>query len=108
MRLGKKSGGLGYKFSEGQLLQIKSLYDGTRKYTTAVKDDEVLSYVEMLSRIQVYPRKADGTVDFENPQQLISQEELFEVIDITNFYEMAPRATGAGARKIRREGGITD
>ena len=108
LRLGKKSGGLGYKFSEGQLLQIKTLYGGTRKYTTAVKDDEVLSYVEMLSRIQVYPRKADGTVDFENPQQLISQEELFEVIDITNFYEMAPRATGAGARKIRREGGITD
>ncbi len=106
LRLGKSGQALGYRINQGQLEQLSNLMGGgstAYKPIEKMTDTEILNLVDMFSRVPTYPRRADGSIDFDNPQQLISQERLYEVIDITNFYEMAPTTTGAARRKLSRE-----
>lgn len=95
LRLAETGQSLGYDIAEGQLRKLKDVFGN--RLPEVVTGQDAAEYITALSRIKVYKVDADGNIDFNNSRPLLSTDELYEPLDITNFYHLE------GAKRVGKQ-----
>lgn len=95
LKLAKTGQSLGYDIAEGNLRKLKDVFGN--RLPEVVTGQDASEYVTALSRIKVYKADADGNIDFSSSRPLLSTDELYEPLDITNFYHLE------GAKRVGKQ-----